>query len=848
MRKILLIIVLIFSVSAAVFFSNKFFQVKVGQNKKEIARQEFLKDLEPIPPVEIPGILLLSHFNERENKTALGDFGAWDRDPDDYSQSCYESFSPLVRVGNRGCSLRLDYDVDSPNSAYNGVWFDLGGVDLSDYRYLVIWAKGDKDRGYTKDFKLEIQNSRGDKGACYLPGLSDSWREYKIDLKQFIGISEWDEMKKLVMVFEDWRATEKEGTVYIDDIYFTKSKTLGDSCSKLFPTARERIPKPDISCLSDKQFLELIQRKSFAYFWQEANPETGLIKDKAGNFKDNNFQIASIAAVGFALSSYPIAVEKGWITKDEALRRVLNTLFYFRDEIENVNGFFYHFVAMDNGKRVWNCELSSIDTALFLAGALLVGEYFGAKVKELANELYERVDWDWMMGGGDTMTMGWMPETGFLPDRWNKYGEQLIIYLLAIGSPAHPIPPQIWDNIRRPVWGYDGRVSLVSPPLFTHQYSHIWVDFRNKNDGYADYFQSSVNATLANRQFCINNRSNSMTFNKDSWGLTACESPAGYHAYGAPPGYAYYDGTIAFTALGGSLPFAPQETIAALRWTYEHYKDYIWGKYSYSASMNKDKDWYSENVFGIDQGAILLMIENYLTGFIWDQFMSNQYITNAMDKVGFKPGTIELNPEPKPLIVAEYKRVFKAGDHDYYLRARDSIEHGAVTNCPEDLSAGFSLGWDEDCLYIWVEVIDNEVAAEDISEKIYKQDSIEVYITPNNDYLYWGNKKQFQLGFAPAGYKGSALHYAWFQDKIFQEIEAEFKITDSGYKLDIAIPFDVLGIQPQPNLEIGFSLALNDFDKEDNTPKAKYNLFFMPNYDKGASDGFELAVLKLKKE
>ena len=848
MKKFFLTIILIAVIFTTVFSINKFFRFKHLKERKILARQEFLKDLELKPQVKIPGILLLSNFNERENKTVLGDFGAWDKDPNDYSQSCYESFSPLTYVGGRGYSLRLDYDVDSASSAFNGVWFDLGGADLSQYKQLVLWAKGDKEKGYTEDFKLEVQSSRGNKGAYYITGLSDDWQEYIIDLDQFVGISEWSNIRKLVVVFEDWKAAQKEGAVYIDDIYFTESKTLDDSCSKLFPIARERISKPDISCLSDQQFLELIQRKAFAYFWQEANSETGLIKDKSNNFKDDNFQIASIAAVGFALSSYPVAVERGWITKEEALERVLNTLFYFRDKLENVHGFFYHFVGMSNGKRVWNCELSSVDTALFLAGALVAGEYFGAKVRDLAGELYERVEWDWMMGEGDTLCMGWMPETGFLPDRWNRYGEELLMYLFAIGSPTHPISAEVWDRIRRPIRSYEGYISLASPPMFTHQYSHIWVDFRNKHDKYIDYFKSSINATLANRQFCINNKFNSMTFNENSWGLTACESPAGYHAYGAPPGYAYYDGTIAFTALGGSIPFAPKETIAALRWTYNNYKDYIWGRYGFSDSMNRDKDWYADIVIGIDQGPMLLMIENYLNESVWDYFMSNKYIKKAMDKVGFKSGTIKLKSDPRPLINARYKHNFKTGEYDYNLIARNAIENGAVTNCPDDLSSRFSLGWDEEYLYLWIEVTDNEVIAEDIPDKIYKQDSIEIYITPKNNYLCWGNTKQFQLGFAPSRDKNGSLHYAWFQDKIFQEIEAKSKITDSGYIFNIAIPFNTMGFKPQTGLEIGFSIALNDFDKEDNTPKCKYNLFFMPHYDKGCKDGFELAELKLIKE
>ncbi len=835
-------IVFILLTSLLVLAVHKQKIVQKERKKIEAAREDFLKDLEPIPDLKVPGIKLLSHFNENENRTSLGEFGSWDKAPEDYSQTCYDSFTPLVKRGDKGYSLRIDYDVDSENSAFNGVWFKLSGVDLSDYKSLVMWVKGDEQRKYTKHFKVEVKNSLGQKGVYYITDLTSDWKQYIIPLEKLMGLSDFSQMQELIIVFEDWRVTEKEGTIYIDDAYFTKGEILKEPLCNIYKTLRERIAKPDISKMSDKEFLELLERKAFGYFWRETNHETGLTKDKASNFKDDNLKVASIAAVGFALTSYCVAAEKGWISREEAMERTLNTLFFFRDKIENVHGFFYHFVGMENGERVWGCELSSIDTALFLSGALFAGEYFGCKVKELAQEIYERIEWDWMLGEGDTLSMGWTPENGFLTDRWNKYGEQMIMYLLAIGSPTHPIPVSSWHIIRRPIWSYEGYVCLASPPLFTHQYSHLWVDFRGKHDDYVDYFKSSVNATKANRQFCINNKFNSKSFNENSWGLTACESPAGYRAYGTPPGYANYDGTVAFTAAGGSIPFAPRECISALRWMYEHHKEYVWGKYGFVDSFNIDKSWYSNNVIGIDQGPILIMSENYLSGFIWKYFMKNHDIKRAMQDVGFKDGDMELVAEEPAQVLALY------GNKEFWykLSPEKHLEYGSITKYPQDLGCDYKVSWDEENLYFLVRVEDNEIIADEEAISLHKKDCVEIYIAPFDQTLYWANPYHFQLGFAPSGKDGKPVKYAWFQKQDVEGIKLKSKYLANGYELEISIPFAALNIcAPEEDMEIHFSLAVHDFDRKDTTKNCKYNLYFVPFYEGGCQAGFDLGVLKL---
>jgi len=246
--------------------------------------------------------------------------------------------------------------------------------------------------------------------------------------------------------------------------------------------------------------LDEIQNRAFHFFWNEANPQNGLVKDRADNFGRDNYKHASIASVGFALAALPIAIERNWISRRNALERVLVTLDFFLHRIREEHGFFFHFVGLKSGKRVWRSELSSIDTALFLAGAIVAREYFkDPTISQMVDAIYDRIDFQWMMNGGPTLTMGWKPESGFLKHRWSDFNEGILLTLLAMGSRTYPIPPEAWDHVTRRKGVYDEIVVIQSPPLFTHQYPHLFIDFRNKHDNYADYFENSINATLANR-------------------------------------------------------------------------------------------------------------------------------------------------------------------------------------------------------------------------------------------------------------------------------------------------------------------------------------------------------------
>lgn len=602
----------------------------------------------------------------------------------------------------------------------------------------------------------------------------------------------------------------------------------------------------------NKAFLEKVSKYSFKFFKEEVNKKNGLVKDKANNFHEDNSIISSVAAVGFALTAYPIGAENGWMDKEEAKDLVKTTLLYFRDEIEHKEGFFYHFVNIETGKREWKSEISSIDTALFIAGALFCGEYYGGEIKEIAEDIYKRVNWPWMMAEGTTLSMGWKPESGFINYRWNKYAENLILYLLAIGSPTHPLDPGVWDLINRPVSTYEGFTSLVSPQLFRHQYSHIWIDFRNKHDKYADYFLSSVNATLANREFCKNNAEKFEGFGENVWGLTACESPGGYDAYGSPPGKFHCDGTIAPTAAGGSVAFTPYESSEALKYMYKTYKDRIWGKYGFVDSFNVSYNWFCENVIAIDQGAIMLMIENYSNEAVWKHFMKNEYILKAMDAVGFTEGTMELQEGAVPTVVAV------KGEFDVALKDQDfsaannldsdiHLEYGDFPENKKDFDAYYLIRYTDDKIIFRVKVLDNDIIGGEPKETIYKKDLVELYFAPDSDILKWGSRGHFQLGFAPKDVDGKPAKYAWFQNTEIKEIEFESIVTDDGYIMEMAIPFYILNVKLEKTDNISFSMAVHDADEKDASPDTKCNLYFMPSYVKDAQQGFELAKIELKK-
>jgi len=420
------------------------------------------------------------------------------------------------------------------------------------------------------------------------------------------------------------------------------------------------------SCLSD------LQRQSFDYILNEVNLENGLVSDKTLEGSP-----ASIAVVGLALTAYPVGVERALIARDEAVKRTLATLRFFSNSRQSTDpdatgykGFYYHFLDMKTGRRVWNCELSTVDSAIFLAGTLAAAAYFAHEtaeeneIRSLATELYQRADWQWAQNGKPTVTHGWKPESGFLPYRWEGYDEALFLYILGLASPTHPLSEESY-----PAWTstyewrriYDHEL-LHSAPLFTHQISHIWIDFRGIQDAFmrqrsTDYFVNSRRATYVQREYAIRNPGQFKGYGKNCWGLTASAGPGqvtllvegrerrffGYEARGVPDGPD--DGTIAPFAVVASLPFAPEIVLPALHHL-DELKLRVPNPYGYKSTFNasfpeKSGDnpfWVSPWHLGLNQGPIVTMIENYRSNLIWRLMCRCPYIANGLRKAGFAGG------------------------------------------------------------------------------------------------------------------------------------------------------------------------------------------------------------------
>ena len=391
--------------------------------------------------------------------------------------------------------------------------------------------------------------------------------------------------------------------------------------------------------LADNRLLNEMEQMACRYFWEQASPKTGLVKDRARPTLRDEHEIASIAATGFGLTALCIAHKRDFIRRAEIEERVLTTLRFLQSKMYNNHGFFFHFVNMDSGERVWNCEVSSIDTSLLLCGVLTCRQYFDSKeIQDLASQIYDRADWTWMLDRGKTLSHGWTPEHGFLPYRWNTYCELMMIYLLGIGSRTHPIPAATWDAWWRPIFEYRGTQYIGSyAPLFVHQYSHAWFDFRDKRDRYTNYFDNSIVATKAHREFCAGLHRRFRDYSDTVWGITASDSAQGYTWWGGPPPVGTIDGTLVPAASAGSLPFLPREALSDLHTMRARYGGHEWKRYAFQDAFNPLTGWYDSDVIGIDTGIGLLMAENLRSNFVWDTFMMNLEVRNGMQLTGFKP-------------------------------------------------------------------------------------------------------------------------------------------------------------------------------------------------------------------
>jgi hypothetical protein len=398
------------------------------------------------------------------------------------------------------------------------------------------------------------------------------------------------------------------------------------------------LPKTSAAAASKFELLDQIERASFEFFWNEADPHTGLVRDRAAANGGSISRMSSIAATGFGLTALCIAHQRNYRPRAEITARVRQTL-HFLEHAPHIHGFLYHYVDMHNGRRFAKSELSPIDMAILLCGVLTCRRYFhDAAIRRSATRIYRRVEWPWALNGGNTFALEWKPEFGFSPLRWDAYCESMMLYLLAIGSPTHPIPAECWRSFRRPTLVYQDYQFISTPaPLFVHQFSHAWFDFRGKQDEYADYFANSVLASQAHQQFCQSLSSQFPSYSRELWGITASDSIKGYVAWGGPPLQGPVDGSIVPAAAAGSLPFVFADSMTVLRNLRGRYGKQIWKRYGFVDAFNPLTGWVDQQVVGIDVGISLVMAENARSEFVWRTFMRNPEVQVAMEKAGFRP-------------------------------------------------------------------------------------------------------------------------------------------------------------------------------------------------------------------
>ncbi len=448
------------------------------------------------------------------------------------------------------------------------------------------------------------------------------------------------------------------------------------------PSAPAAAPAP-LPPLADEAFLDDLEHRTFNYFWERANPANGLVPDR---WPTPSF--SSVAAVGFGLTALPIGVERGYVPRADAAERARTTLRFFAGAPSGpeprgrtgYRGFVYHFLDMTTGERFETVELSSIDTTLLIAGALTAAAYFDGpapaevEVRGLADELYRRIEWDWLLVRPPLVAMGWTPEEGFHGWDWRGYNEAMLLYVLALGSPTHPIAPTAWEAYTSTYhWAsFQGLEQINFAPLFGHHYSHAWIDFRGVQDAFTaahglDYFENSRRAALAQQRYAVANPGGFAGYGAELWGLSACDGPADtdvvmhgrtvrlmtYAARGAAANEVRDDGTLTPAAAGGSLPFAPEAALPALQAMRQRYGEHLYQRYGFLDAFNPSLSWqislhhgqvvpgvgwFDGDYLGIDQGILLVMLENYRSGLVWRLLRGNPYLRRGLERAGFHGG------------------------------------------------------------------------------------------------------------------------------------------------------------------------------------------------------------------
>lgn len=422
------------------------------------------------------------------------------------------------------------------------------------------------------------------------------------------------------------------------DLYYRKTRRNFLQSLAIGGLAMTGVHRADASDeeASTEELLDDLERCGCLYFYEMADPLTGMVRDRAVPGQAYAPGACSIAATGFGLSALAIAEQRGYLDHETARARVQRTLEFLCEGAEHEHGFFYHFLDTATGRRIWKSEASSVDTSWLLCGVLHAKAYWDEPgISKLASTLLDRADWHWMLNGGRLLSHGWVPETGFLPYRWDAYSELLAMYLLALSSETHAIPADSWNEWKRPMREFQGIFFIdAGAPLFVHQYSHAWFDFRDRQDGYANYFHNSQRATQAHRLYCLTMSQVYPWYGPDMWGITASDTPQGYRvrgSFGHPP-----DGTLVPCAAGGSIAFLPQTCSAVLRKMKDQYGDRVWCRYGFRDAFQPHTGWYGPDVIGIDLGIMVLMAENLRSGSVWKAVMSSAEANRGMHAAGLR--------------------------------------------------------------------------------------------------------------------------------------------------------------------------------------------------------------------
>lgn len=600
-----------------------------------------------------------------------------------------------------------------------------------------------------------------------------------------------------------------------------------------------RAGKTASGALTPEQELDRLQRTAFDYLWEQRDTRTGLVYNTTEAHAP-----ASPTACGVALTAIPIGIVRGWISREEGYQRAVMLLRSLKTA-EQVRGFFYHFLNPANGARTWQSEVSSIDSAILFAGSMVAAEYFpNTEAAQLANELIARAEWPWFLDGQDALQWGWRPEKGFEGGPM-QFSESILAYLLALGSPTHPIPSSSWEAMRRPISRYPANASaMVYTPdgsLFAYLLPLAWFDLRGRRDAYLDYWTNAKTAILANRQFCQNHAREFRTYREGFWGLSAALGPNGYVAYGAAPGVVKHDGTVAPHIVAAAYPWVPELALSTLR-RMERRMPKAWTRYGFGDAVNLDRRFACPHTIALDQGLLLILIENARTGLIWELFMQHPVAQRALAQAGFVSGNLAEpippvivpgNPQAAMAIPMVDHAVTVDGDLSEWIRQeaielspeqQRHLEQGVIRDAA-DASVVLYLGWADTTLYAAGIVTDDELVVNQRDAEIYQDDCLEIFADLDNDgYWFNGNPHDVQFGLAPGGPDGVPQIWAWGAIKQRpQDVRVAVQRQERSWRFELAIPRSRL---PGLSVErpVRFSVAYHDRDLDGKDGKLHWSV------------------------